>query len=181
MQASPLRMSFKCDQNISSFKKDETGFCAQCQKAVYDFTDLPAQEIHRMIREKGGSVCGRIYADQLGERPAERSFSFRLKVFAGACMALLILSANSSLAQSGDRIKTEQHPPSPAKDLQKDQVVHAPEERLKADLTPLKPVEKKRTRKKKFMHIGQYDFYIQARFPFISIHRQRRAFVGALF
>jgi hypothetical protein len=173
MQGTRLRMSFQCDQNPSSFKNGETGFCARCQKQVHDFSDLPAAVIQNRMRQEGGSVCGRIFADQLNEQTRDRSFSFRLNLFAGACMALLMLAVNRGQAQMRDSVKTEQHPASQVKGVQKDQAPLATADTLDTNSAPLTPAEKKKIRERKFMHIGKYDYFILARFPFISIRRQR--------
>lgn len=52
-------MSFTCNQRWEQMTPCEGGrFCEQCQKTVYDFRGLTAEEIiHRQL-EMGGKVCG---------------------------------------------------------------------------------------------------------------------------
>ena len=54
-----LSMSFTCNQRWEQMTPCEGGrFCEQCQKTVYDFRGLTAEEIiHRQL-EMGGKVCG---------------------------------------------------------------------------------------------------------------------------
>ena len=40
---------------------DRVRHCSQCQKHVYDFSAMTADEIARVVRERGGKLCARFY------------------------------------------------------------------------------------------------------------------------
>jgi hypothetical protein len=86
---------------------DRARFCAQCQKHVYNFSAMTAEEAAALIRDKEGRLCARFYQRSDGtvltsDCPLGGGvFWRRLKrvVFATAAVMLLV-SGTSLLAKS---------------------------------------------------------------------------------
>jgi hypothetical protein len=94
---SNIRVASPCSARWADMSGDERArLCAQCQKHVYNLSDLTAQQAVALIQSKEGRLCARFYRRADGtvltaDCPvgAGRGWS-RLKGFAAAAAALLV-------------------------------------------------------------------------------------------
>src|SRR5262245_12351174 len=57
-----IRVASPCSARWADMSGDERArFCAQCQKHVYNLSDLTAQQAVAVIRSKEGKLCARFY------------------------------------------------------------------------------------------------------------------------
>ena len=78
---------------------DRSRFCGQCQKHVYNFSAMTAEEVADLVRSKEGNLCGRFYRRRDGKMltancpvGATRYWN-RLKLLIGTGAALLLTTA----------------------------------------------------------------------------------------
>ena len=100
---SRLQIASPCPASWAEMSGDERArFCASCEKHVYDFSRMTAEEGLALIREKEGNVCARLWrradgtlitADcPVGVRWARDRRSMRLPHAAAGLLAIGLLS-----------------------------------------------------------------------------------------
>jgi hypothetical protein len=78
---------------------DQSRFCGQCQKHVYNFSAMTAKEVADLVHAKEGNLCGRFYRRRdgtilTGNCPVGAAkYLFRVKAFLGTSAALLLTTA----------------------------------------------------------------------------------------
>ena len=94
---SNIRVASPCSARWADMSGDERArFCAQCQKHVYNLSNLTTQEAVTLIQSKQGKLCARFYRRADGtiltaDCPVgEGRVWSRLKRFAAAAAALLV-------------------------------------------------------------------------------------------
>jgi hypothetical protein len=87
---------------------DRARFCAQCQKHVYNLSNLSADEASALIRSKEGSLCARFYqrADGtvlIADCPVGASHIWvRVKQLLTAAAALVVISGIAPFVASNE-------------------------------------------------------------------------------
>ena len=88
-----------CPQSWEQMRGDDAcRFCQLCEKNVYNFAAMTGDEILRLIREKEGRVCGRLYRRADGtlltaDCPVGRRHGrIRLRRLVGRCAAAVLLT-----------------------------------------------------------------------------------------
>jgi hypothetical protein len=164
------RLSYQCNLPDSAFTLNEgKEFCSQCQTTIADFTVLSDEEIRSYIAAQSGSVCVKIYSDQL-RRVKGRKSLLRQQVAVAATATLLALATETS-AQTRDTTRTEQVASAPAGDYtlpipdSVNSAVISSGEKTVQDTTAVEP---KPVRKKVFLRIRRKEFYVMNRFPFFG-------------
>jgi hypothetical protein len=164
MASQKLHIDFNCSQRIAHFGPGETAFCKHCQTKVQDLTLLPITEIKNLIRSNQGSLCGRVYEDQLEEGGKRR----RLKLLTTGLAGFLLLATNRLAAQSRDTVKTEQHISNTSTTLSKQSPATACADTVSVLADAGYQQYKKHPSRVQFMRIGRRRFYIGWRFPFFT-------------
>jgi hypothetical protein len=87
---------------------DRSRYCPKCQKRVYNFSAMSAEEVADLIRAKEGKLCGRFYRRRDGTMltancpvGAERYF-LRVKALVATAATLLLTSLGVRAWSSGD-------------------------------------------------------------------------------
>jgi hypothetical protein len=90
-------------------KGDKSRFCINCSKTVYDFTKRNEEDLNKLIREKGGHLCGRFYEDQIDQglrfqyKKESRIQSFKRFSFSLlSVIALKLLTLSTVLSKEGN-------------------------------------------------------------------------------
>src|SRR5207247_9311277 len=75
---------------------DRSRYCHQCQKHVYNFSAMPAEEVVDLIRAKEGKLCGRFYRRRDGTMLAANCpvgaarYFLRVEALVAAAVTLLL-------------------------------------------------------------------------------------------
>ena len=102
--ASPCHMAW--DQMSGD---DHVRFCDSCQFNVYNFSEMTAQEVEKLIYETEGRICGRIYRRADGtvitrDCPVGlRAVRMRVAKFAGAVFATLLTACSITYPQTKEQ------------------------------------------------------------------------------
>ena len=96
-----LRIEEPCHENWNIMTQQEKGrHCDKCCKTVFDFTQMPTEEVIRFISSrKKDSVCGRFTADQV-QVPAAVKNQLKLSWTVKKFLAALVLVFGSALFTS---------------------------------------------------------------------------------
>jgi len=96
---SKIYIDSPCSENWENMSVEKTGrFCASCSKSVYDVRDWSDDSIQKAYIKNGGSLCIRIPAARLANKPRQRTrpvFSLLLAV-----VLTFWLSVKSTLSKS---------------------------------------------------------------------------------
>jgi hypothetical protein len=96
---------------------DRVRFCLQCQKHVYNFSAMSAQEIAATVREKDGKLCARFYQRADGTMLTADCplgvgrFWRQVKARMFASAALLAVAAGATMAVTSGKAETGYKPP----------------------------------------------------------------------
>ena len=87
-----VTVSKPCIQSWNAMQPNDNGrFCQLCQKTVTDFTTLSDTEIHRLIKNANGNLCGRFLQSQI-DRPLQGNKTTHVpfgKFFLGLSLATI--------------------------------------------------------------------------------------------
>lgn len=167
-----IEFEFNCRERESSFRNSGGGeYCSVCKTVVFDFTEMPVEEIQQIILANGGSACGKIYAEQLCISEKKRRSTLRLAV-AGIAAMLSLTSVEGQTSQSP--VKTEQVDFLRTRENSVAQIIPGTGCELKGvGRDSLPPDEKvKMVKKRTFLRIGNRRFYVMNKFPFIGTSKQ---------
>jgi hypothetical protein len=105
---SQIKIASPCHARWEDMSGDERSrFCGQCEKHVYNFSAMNAEEVADLIRSKEGKLCGRFYRRRDGTiltancPVGAAKYLFRVKAFLGTSAAL-VLTATAVLVGRGD-------------------------------------------------------------------------------
>ena len=103
-----LKIASPCNARWEDMEgSDSSRFCAQCQKNVYNFASMTAEEARAVLLQKEGRVCGRFYQRTDGTLLTEDcpiGLHRRVRKLATAA-ALLLFSATTALAVGRSQLK----------------------------------------------------------------------------
>lgn len=164
-------LSYRCEVPDSEFATvNGHEFCSRCQTAIADFTEMTDEEIRRYVSSQQGSLCVKIYSDQLQRVKGAKS-GLRNHLAVTATATLLALSTESN-AQVSDTTRMEQVENTPVAG----DIVSVPNVADSATTTSSEgavveqePFPKKRELKKKvFLRTSRREYYVMNRFPFFG-------------
>jgi hypothetical protein len=105
-----LRVASPCHMGWDQMPGDDrVRFCDSCQFNVYNFSEMTAQEVERLIHETEGRICGRIYRRADGtvitrDCPVGlRAVRMRVAKFAGAVFATLLTACSITYPQTKEQ------------------------------------------------------------------------------
>lgn len=112
-----IKIATPCSARWEDMSGDERSrFCRHCTKEVYNFSRMTQDEISRLIEEKKGGVCARIYQRADGTMllencPVGLQKRWR-RVTAAVCAAMtfVVLGVTAARRQSGLRDSNGNHP-----------------------------------------------------------------------
>ena len=112
-----IRVASPCPARWADMAGDDRArFCAQCQKHVYNLSEMTAEDASDLIRQKEGKLCVRFYQRDDGtvltaDCPVGAAAVWRrTKRLAAAAIALLCSSVAVSLFASNSGQRTERGP-----------------------------------------------------------------------
>ena len=112
-----IRVASPCPARWADMTGDERArFCAQCQKHVYNLSEMTAEDASDLIREKEGKLCVRFYQREDGtvltaDCPVGAAAVWRrVRRLAAAAVALLFSSVAVSVWAGNSGQRTERRP-----------------------------------------------------------------------
>ena len=105
-----IQIEKPCKENWKTFeKKEDQGFCGNCQQSVIDFTNKTDQEIFEYFSLNLGKVCGRFKPQQLHtySSPKEK-FTFHKALLLTAGLLTVTTISKSSILKPRASTLTEQ-------------------------------------------------------------------------
>ena len=106
-----LRIASPCSVSWKTMAGDERRrFCDLCQLNVYNFSEMTAQEVQKLIAESEGRICGRLYKRADGTVLTKdcpvglRAYQKRAVRLAGAALAAILGLFSVSFGQKDEKV-----------------------------------------------------------------------------
>src|SRR5262245_7605208 len=103
-----IKVASPCQASWNQMTGDHRArFCSRCQKNVYNFSAMTADEINALVREKEGKLCARFYRRSDGTMLTAdcpvgwRGLTSRLRGFRLAGAGLLLAALTASVISAG--------------------------------------------------------------------------------
>ena len=174
-----VELTYNCKEGRRSFtyhKGEE--HCHVCSTTIIDFTDKTSEEIIQILSQQTGSVCGKVFDDQLSN-PVPETSRFSPKLMLAGLATATGLIAVSPEVKATQTVRVEQT------DKLREDLITSSSTNLPVALATSNPVideEPKNERsklRKPFMRIGRRYFFTSSSFPFIESRVIRRGKIAS--